>query len=231
MKKLMDSVRAMISGLSVEKIAASARAFASDKKNIRRTLMTVFGVFVCAISVGFFDKSGFGMDPFQVFAHGLNNIIPLDYGTMYMLLSILMLVIVFFMNKHFIGLGTLFNLFLTGYVVQFSSWLIETIWPTPDLALRIVFLIIGIVVMCFASAFYFTADLGVSVYDAIALHLDKVLPIHFRIIRIATDLICVGIGFLLGATVGIGTLITSLFMGPLIDLFNRKVAIPFLNRK
>ncbi|MGN0742101.1 MAG: membrane protein, partial [Candidatus Fimadaptatus sp.] len=107
-------------------------------------------------------------------------------------------------------------------------WLLGVLFPDPTLATRIVFLVIGVVVMCFASAIYFTADLGVSVYDAIALHLDKKLPIPFRIIRICTDLICVGIGFALGAVVGVGTLITALFMGPLIDVFNRTVARPFL---
>jgi len=205
-------------------------AFFADKKNVRRVGMTLFGVFICAISVGFFNNSLFGADPFQCFANGLDIVIPLDFGTLYTLISILMLVMVFFLDRHFIGLGTFINLFLTGYVAQFSTWAIGQLVPDPSMAVRIVFLIVGIVVMCFASAFYFTADLGVSVYDAIALHLDNKLPIPFRVIRICTDLICVGVGFALGAIVGVGTVITALFMGPLIDYFNRKVAIPFLSR-
>lgn len=205
-------------------------AFFADKKNVRRVGMTLFGVFICAISVGFFNNSLFGADPFQCFANGLDIVIPLDFGTLYTLISILMLVMVFFLGRHFIGLGTFINLFLTGYVAQFSTWAIGQLVPDPSMAVRIVFLVVGIVVMCFASAFYFTADLGVSVYDAIALHLDNKLPIPFRVIRICTDLVCVGVGFALGAIVGVGTLITALFMGPLIDYFNRKVAIPFLAR-
>ena len=205
-------------------------AFFADKKNVRRVGMTLFGVFICAISVGFFNNSLFGADPFQCFANGLDIVIPLDFGTLYTLISILMLVMVFFLDRHFIGLGTFINLFLTGYVAQFSTWAIGQLVPDPSMAVRIVFLVVGIVVMCFASAFYFTADLGVSVYDAIALHLDNKLPIPFRVIRICTDLVCVGVGFALGAIVGVGTLITALFMGPLIDYFNRKVAIPFLSR-
>jgi len=211
-------------------VTAKVKAFFADKKNVRRVGMTLFGVFICAISVGFFNNSLFGADPFQCLANGLDIVIPLDFGTLYTLISILMLVIVFFLDKHFIGLGTFINLFLTGYVAQFSTWAIGQFVPDPTMAVRIVFLIVGIVVMCFASAFYFTADLGVSVYDAIALHLDNKLPIPFRVIRICTDLICVGVGFALRAIVGVGTVITALFMGPLIDYFNRKVAIPFLSR-
>lgn len=214
----------------MDTVRKKVAAFLADKKNVRRIGMTVFGVFVCAVSVGFFNNSLFGADPFQCFANGLDKVIPLDFGTLYTLVSIIMLVIVFFLDRHFINLGTFINLFLTGYVAQFSTWAIGEIVPDPSMIVRIVFLIIAVVVMCFASAFYFTADLGVSVYDAIALHLDNKLPIPFRVIRICTDLICVGIGFALGAIVGVGTVITALFMGPLIDYFNRKVARPYLNR-
>ena len=104
-------------------------------------------------------------------------------------------------------------------------------------------LLIAVILMCFASAFYFTADLGVSVYDAVALILSenwKVGP--FKYIRIVTDLICVAGGvvlYLLGghkvteilAVAGPGTIITAFFMGPLIDYFNRTAARPFLYGK
>lgn len=215
----------------MKNIPARLKAFFADRQNLKRAGMTLFGVFVCALSVGFFNNSLFGADPFQCFAAGLDNVIPLDFGTLYVIISAIMLVVVFLLDRHFINLGTFINLFLTGYVVQFSNWAIASLCPDPSLITRIIFLIIGVVVMCFASAIYFTADLGVSVYDAIALYLDKKLPIPFRFIRIGTDLICVGIGFALGAIVGVGTLITALFMGPLIDFFNRTVARPFLYGK
>ena len=85
-----------------------------------------------------------------------------------------------------------------------------------------------------------TADLGVSTYDAIALILANKWKLgKFKFIRIATDLCCVVLGaalFLLGggaaaeipAFVGAGTLLTAFFMGPLIDFFNRRIAIPLM---
>jgi uncharacterized membrane protein YczE len=81
--------------------------------------------------------------------------------------------------------------------------------------------------LCFASAVYFTGDLGVSTYDAVAITIaEKQTKVPFHLIRIGTDLVCVGIGFALGAPVGIGTLVTAFFMGPLIDLFRRTAAEP-----
>lgn len=213
------------------KIQKTAREFFKKPESRKRVGMTTFGVLVCALSVGFFNCSVFGADPFQCLCNGLDRIIPIGFGTLYLLISLVFLVVVLLLDRHYINLGTFINLFLTGYVVQFSTWALGTLFPAPSLALRIAFLIFGIVVMCFASAIYFTADLGVSVYDAIALYLSKRLPIPFRYVRIGTDLICVGIGFALGAVVGIGTLVTALFMGPLIDFFNRTVARPFLHGK
>jgi uncharacterized protein len=130
-------------------------------------------------------------------------------------------------DRRKIGLGTVINIFLLGYVVQYSSWLFETWIPNPTLGLKIIFLIIGIIIMCFGSSLYFTGDLGVSTYDAVALILSEKKVARFQFCRIGSDLICTIVGFFLGATVGIGTVITAFFMGPIIAFFNRKVAIPF----
>ena len=84
---------------------------------------------------------------------------------------------------------------------------------------------------CFASVLYFTADMGVSAYDAYALILDKRTRIPFRMCRIGTDVLTTAAGFFMGAVVGVGTLVTAFFMGPLIEFFNRTVARPFLYGK
>ena len=66
-------------------------------------------------------------------------------------------------------------------------------------------------------------------YDAVALTIsEKKKRIPFHWCRIACDLICVLIGFHFGAAVGLGTIVTAFFMGPLIDLFRRTVAEPML---
>ena len=108
---------------------------------------------------------------------------------------------------------------------------------------RICCLAIGIVVLCFASAFYITADLGVSTYDAVALIMANTWKWwKFKYIRIATDLVCVITGCtlymlaggewsMLPTIAGVGTIITAFFMGPLIEFFNEKCARPFLYEK
>lgn len=193
----------------------------------RRILMTIAGVTICGFAVGIFSFSGMGLDPFQVFAHGTWNLTKLDYGTYYALLNAALLIVIFFVNRGKIGLGTVINLFLVGYMAEFGEWLIRKVIPVPGFAVRVIALIIAVVVMCIGSAIYFTSDLGVSTYDAVAITIDERKPgWKFKYIRIATDLICVVIGFALGGTVGVGTVITAFFMGPLISFFNKTVAEP-----
>ena len=193
----------------------------------RRILMTIAGVLIAGFSVGIFNFSLFGMDPFQVFSHGIWKHTAIGYGTFYTIVNLIMLVGIFFIDKSKIGLGTLINIFLLGYVVQFSSWLFFTMIPDPSLIVRSVALMFAIVIISFGSALYFTGDLGVSTYDAVALVMSEKKIAKFQYCRIGTDLICVVTGFLLGATVGIGTLITAFFMGPIIAFFNLHVAVPF----
>ena len=207
------------------------------KKYFVRLLMTVFGVALCSLSVGFFKCSVFGVDPFQCFSMGTWGMFfaSTAYGTYYSFLNLALLVIVFFLDRHYIGLGTIINLFLTGYIVSFSSSVIRNLVPSPTLPVRILFLAVGIVIMCFAASLYMTSDLGVSTYDAIPIIISGKTGRQFRFVRILCDLVCVLIGTVCvltgaadGQMPGAGTIITALFMGPLVDFFNRHFSEPFL---
>jgi len=197
----------------------------------KRIIMTVAGVVVSGIAVGLFGKSGAGFDPFQVFSHGgwmvTEKFIPdISFGTFYTALNLIMLAVIFFTNRRKIGLGTVINIFLVGYLADISEGLLDRILPEPTLLIRGCLLIVAVITLCFASSVYFVADMGVSTYDAVALTVNEKTGIPFRWCRIASDLICVILGFLAGAPVGIGTVITAFFMGPLVDFFSDRVAKP-----
>ena len=206
----------------------------------KRILMSAIGVIICGVSVGMFKHASLGVDPFQSLMSGLDAVIPISFGTLYVLVNLVLLLFALLLDRRKIGLATLINLFLLGYIAQFSQGVCARLLPEPSLPVRLGLLSVAIVIMCLASAFYFTANLGVSTYDAVALFWsEKQTRIPFPICRIITDLICVvaGValcvlaGFTLGqifGEVGIGTIITAFFMGPLIELFNKTVARPFL---
>lgn len=207
----------------------------------KRLIMTIGGVLTCGVSVGLYKLAAFGVDPFQVFVAGLDKIIPLDFGLVYIIINAVLLLFSFFADKHYIGIATLINLFLLGYVADYSLQFFSWCFPGIGIPGRIACFIVAVVVMCFGSAMYFTSDLGVSTYDAVALIITGTWKKgQFKYVRIIGDVICVilGVGLLLlGGLVwgdipevaGIGTIITAFFMGPLIEFFNVHCARPFLN--
>ena len=208
----------------------------------RRIFMSLFGVIICAISVGIFKIAALGVDPFQSLMSGLDKLIPISFGTLYVIVNLILLTFSLLVDRHNIGIATFINLFLLGYITEYTYSFLQTIIVNPSMITRFICLIIGIVIICFGSAFYMTADLGVSTYDAVAIVLAyKWKLAKFKFCRIATDLVCVIAGtviFLIGGgafkevptIVGIGTIITAFFMGPLIEFFNDKIARPFLNK-
>ncbi len=209
----------------------------------KRILMSAFGVIICGISVGLFKHAALGVDPFQSLMSGLDAVIPISFGTLYVIVNLVLLVFSLILDKTKIGLATFINLFLLGYIAEYSQMLFAMIFPEPSLFLKIVLLAAAVVIMCLASAFYFTAKLGVSTYDAVTLiWSEKQSKIPFSLCRIIGDLVCVILGTLLCLTagfsvseifgvVGIGTIITAFFMGPLISFFNKNMAEPFLYGK
>lgn len=212
-----------------------------EKKNLaKRIFMSLFGVIICAISVGVFKIAALGVDPFQSFMAGLDKLIPLDFGLLYIIVNALLLIFALVFDRHYIGIATFINLFLLGYITQFSYQFLQTVIVEPSIFVRAACLVAGVVVICFGSAFYMTADLGVSTYDAVALIIVNTWKKgKFQYVRIITDIVCVILGaalFVLGGgkisaiptIAGIGTIITAFFMGPLIEFFNVHVARPLL---
>lgn len=195
-------------------------------ENQKRVGMTVSGIFISGVSVGIFNLASFGVDPFQSFAQGLWRLFPIGYGLFYAILNSVMLVLVFIFDRKKIGLGTVINIFLLGYVVEGTTFLFTRVFGEINMPGRVACLVIGILVLCFGSSLYFVADMGVSTYDAVALYLSEHKVARFAVCRIATDAVCVLIGFLCGAKVGVATLLTAFFMGPVIQIFNSKVSYP-----
>ena len=206
----------------------------------KRVIMCVVGVVLSGVAVSLFKSAVFGVDPFQAFMSGLDALIPIKYGTLYVLVNAVLLVFSLVFDKARIGLGTLINLFLLGYIVQFGVDILAAAIPGPSLAVRAAYLLIGVLIACVAASMYFTANMGVSTYDAIALIITETWHKGvFKYVRIMTDFTCVALGvalFLLSgqeasglkAVIGIATIISAFMMGPMIDWFNIHLFGPML---
>ncbi len=207
-----------------------------------RISFSIFGVVLAGVAVGFLKLGAMGVDPFQVLMAGLNEVIPISFGTLYAIFGLLLLAFSFLVQRRYVGLASIITLTLQGYVIDFSKNMLFMLFPDAGLGVRAISFLIGILLLCFATAVYFAADLGVSAYDAIALIITNTFKKgKFRYNRILTDCICLIVGsaaFLLGgnsfydllAVVGIGTVVTAFCMGPLVDFFHTKLIQPLMRR-
>lgn len=206
----------------------------------KRILMSVLGVVITAVSVGAFKFAAFGVDPFQSFMNGIDSFFLIDFGTLYVIINILLLAFSLLFDRHYIGIATFINLFLLGYVVEFSQNILMNTFTNPTLMIRALFFILGFIFHCLGSSLYMTADLGVSTYDAIALICTNKWKLgKFKYIRVITDIVCVILGITLhllsggsinqiSTFVGFGTIATAFCMGPMIACFNVYISSPLI---
>lgn len=197
----------------------------------KRIIMSLAGVSLLGVCVALLRKAELGTDPFTVLVTGLTETTGFPYYMVYIMINVILLIVVLLIRRKYVGIATILNLFLVGIIADateslFEGWFIVNTWVGQALTL-----FGALAVLCFASSLYITADLGVSTYDAMALIVNdkKILP--FRFARILTDLLCVGIGFLMGGVVGVGTLLTAFFMGPVIHFLNGHVTQKWLAGK
>lgn len=198
----------------------------------RRIIMTTIGTLLGGISVAIFRNSRFGVDPFQCLCEGVANVVPIDFGTLYVVVNLVFLLFMFILYRHSIGVYTFFNMFFLGYIIDFVDELIQGWIPAPSIAVRIVLLSVGLLLVSLSAAFIFSSDLGVSTYDWVAVWFSEATKkIPFKFARIITDLFCCSVGLIFGVLPGIGTLLTAFCMGPFITFFRDHVTDPMLPKK
>ena len=119
---------------------------------IKRIIMSFIGVVLLAVAVAFCKTAALGVDPFQTLVGGLDKAIPINFGTLYMIINIVLLIFVFIFDKHYIGLATFINLFLLGYLIEFFYSIIQLFISNHSLIISLLLMIIAILIMCFGAS-------------------------------------------------------------------------------
>ena len=198
-----------------------------ERKN-KRIGMAFIGIILTAVSVGIFRYADFGVDPYCVLLTGLAKIFHTSFTMAANVTCALLLLFAWKMKKSLVGVSTLLNLLIYGVVADAVFAALKSVYETQSLIVRIVCLVSALFLLAFSGAMYYTADLGVSTYDAIALIMDDRKIGKFKYCRIAADLTCLIAGILAGGEIGIATVIIALTVGPLIQYFSTNLAEPFL---
>ena len=201
-----------------------------EKGNIyKRILMMLIGNVILGTGAGMLRAADFGVDPYQCFVLGIDKALKLGYGTTFVIVNAVFLVLMLILARKMLNVGTLVNMFFLGYIIDFSYSMCMKSSSSPSFFVRVVYFIVSIILITFSSAVIYTADMGVSTYDWIALKTAEVQKkVSFKWCRVGTDLICVIIGLVFSIIPGIGTIVTAFLLGPLVSFFRTYCSEPFL---
>ena len=200
------------------------------KGNIyKRILMMLIGNVILGTGAGMLRAADFGVDPYQCFVLGIDKALKLGYGTTFVIVNAVFLVLMLILARKMLNVGTLVNMFFLGYIIDFSYSMCMKITSSPSFFVRVVYFIVSILLITFSSAVIYTADMGVSTYDWIALKTAEVQKkVSFKWCRVGTDLVCVIVGLVFSIIPGIGTIVTAFLLGPLVSFFRTYCSGPFL---
>jgi uncharacterized protein len=197
------------------------RGFKITKKQL---VALILGNILLGIGIGIFKYSNMGNDPFSAMILSLYRYTPLSYAIFLILFNSVVFVFEFLYGKKYIGLGTIVNWFLLGYVVQYSIVFLDNTMQAPEsFASRLLAVVIGVVVASFGLSLYQTASAGVAPFDSLSMIVKNRLSIPYFWTRIFFDAICALTAYLTGGLIGLGTLVCAFGLGPVVSFFNRTV--------
>lgn len=193
------------------------------RETVVRSLYALAGVAVLGLGAAVLLTGGLGVDPFTALNTGLSDLVGLDLGTTQLASNALLFVAVWVFGRNQIGPGTVINMVLTGYFIGwFSAWLDGWVPEERTLLGAAIFFAIGLVIFDFGASAYISAGVGTAPYDAIAPIIVERTSWKYRNVRAVQDLSCVAGAVLVGGQVGIGTVVTAFFNGPLIEHYSER---------
>lgn len=181
------------------------------KKIVFTLARLLLGLWVCSMGIVFMINARLGLAPWDVLHEGLSKNLGITMGQANRMVGFTILGANFFL-KEFIGWGTLLNMLLIGFFVDVL--MINNLIPvSTNLFTGILMLLSGMVMMSFGIYLYMGSGIGSGARDGMMSAIVKRTGKPVKIVRGMLELSALTLGYFLGGTIGIGTVITSLGMG------------------
>ena len=199
------------------------------KRSVREWLVRIailmIGLTIAHLGVTLFLISELGSDPFNVMIQGLFRTLGplwafLTHGRVHIGVCLLIIAALLIVDRSYVKIGTVLCMICGGPIIDFFTALLSPLGvPGWGLAARIAVLALGCVILAYGMTVVIKSDAGTGPNDLVAVVISDKLRQRFSIIRILVDLVFVLAGWLLGATVGIGTVICAFLVGPVAGVF------------
>ena len=197
------------------------------KNFIFRILCFIVGCFIIQIGVSFFIKSNTGVDSFTIFMQGLANLLHITVGQANILVMGIVFIGMLIFTREYIRLGTFLAVITAGPFLDLISNLLNNVGVDAlPLIVRLLIVAISCVVIAIGFSILKSAELSVAPTDQLPLIIVDKTSWQYKWVRITMDVIFIVVGFSLGGVLGLGTIITTLLIGPCIQYF-----LPIIEKK
>lgn len=202
--------------------AAAARPASLWRPGPLRFARLMLGLTLFGAGEGALVAAGLGNSPWTVFAQGVSAQTPLSIGGATVAISFVVLAAWFPLRQR-PGLGTVCNAIWIGVAIEGALWVLP---DDPGMLVRWVLLLGGVGLVALGSGFYLTAALGPGPRDGLMTGLHRRTGASLRLVRACLELSVLIAGFLLGGTVGIGTVVFALGVGPGVQFAVERLSTP-----
>ena len=191
-------------------------------QTLYKYILFIIGAFFLGAGIALSDIAHLGVDPMSVMILGASYHLPITFGMTNFALSVLQILISYFLDKKNITLATILAMLFTSFGIDaVGAFQIQT----PEAPWNFLVLILGFLVYCISVAVCQFPHCGYNSYDCVVFGIMKHTGKPYHTIRWFVDITYLLIGWLLGGTVGIGTVIVMLFAGYIIEYM-----LKFLNK-
>lgn len=188
----------------------------SIREWVIRLVLLLIGLTVAHLGVTLFVQAGLGSDTFTVLVQGISVQAGRSLGTVHVITTCALMVLMLIFTRGYVLPGTVVCAFCGGPIIDlFTALLGSFINPQMPMALRVLCSVLGCVILASGMSLVIRSDAGTGPNDLVAVILtDKLKKVQFRWVRMVCDACFMILGFLLGGTVGIGTVIAVFLVGP-----------------
>jgi Predicted membrane protein len=181
----------------------------------RRLPQLLIGLWLYGFAMAMFIRSGLGLDPWDVFHSGLQRLLGVSFGTVVIAVGFAVLLL-WIPLRQWPGLGTIANAVVIGLAADSTLAIIP---QATDWRMSWVLLLGGLALNGLAGGLYIGSQLGPGPRDGLMTGLAWRTGWSLRLVRTGLELSVLAIGWLLGGSVGIGTVVYALAIGPLVQFF------------
>ena len=187
----------------------------------RRLVQLCAGLVLYGITMGMLVRAELGVIPWDVLHQGLSRQFGLSMGTVVIVVSVLLLLLWIPLRER-PGLGTLSNAVVVGLVLDAT---LAVLPPVEALPLRVLLVLAGVLLNAVATAAYIGVHLGAGPRDGLMTGLVRRTGGSVRVVRTSIEVAVVLAGWVLGGTVGLGTVLYALAIGPLVQILLPRLSV------